>query len=205
MWPVNSMQNLQLMKRVCIFCGSSAGARSIYRESARAMGNALVQRGIGLVYGGGRVGLMGAVADAVLEGGGEVIGVIPEPMVTRELAHHGVTQLRIVHSMHERKMTMAELADAFVALPGGLGTFEEFCEIITWAQLGLHRKPCGILNVESYYAPLLELFDRGVTEGFIYPANRRLILEETDAGRLLDLLAGCVPLQGEKWIVRDES
>ena len=193
------------MKRICVFCGSSSGLNPVYLETARAMGRALVRRGIGLVYGGGRVGLMGAIADTVLAGGGEVIGCIPQPMVAREVAHHGITELRIVHSMHERKATMAELSDAFIALPGGFGTFEEFCEIITWAQLGLHRKPCGVLNVESYYDPLLALFDRGVAEGFIYSVNRRLVLEETEPERLLDLLAGYIPSQVEKWIVRDES
>src|SRR5215469_14673631 len=177
------------MKRICIFCGSSTGTRSEYAETARAMGQALLRRGIGLVYGGGCVGLMGIVADEVMSGGGEVVGVIPEALVTRELAHGDITQLIVVHSMHERKAKMAELSDAFIALPGGYGTFEEFCEILTWAQLGLHRKPCGILNVEGYYDPLLALFDRGVEQGFIYRANRRLVLQETDPGRLLDLMA----------------
>ena len=193
------------MKRVCVFCGSSAGRNPVYLDTARAMGKALVRRGIGLVYGGGRVGLMGAIADTVLSDGGEVIGCIPQPMVAREVAHHGVTELRVVHSMHERKATMAELSDAFIALPGGFGTIEEFCEIVTWAQLGLHEKPCGVLNVENYYDPLLALFDRGVADGFIYPINRRLVLEETDPERLLDLLAGYTPPRVEKWIVRDES
>jgi hypothetical protein len=148
---------------------------------------------------------MGATADTVLEGGGEVIGCIPNAMVAREVAHRGITELRIVHSMHERKAMMAELADAFIALPGGYGTFEEFCEIVTWAQLGLHRKPCGILNVEGYYDALLALFDRAVTEGFIPPANRRLVLQETDAERLLSLLASSTPAHIEKWMDRDES
>src|SRR5215813_14615637 len=176
------------MKRICIFCGSRTGTRPEYAETARTMGRALVRRGIGLVYGGGCVGLMGIVADAVMGGGGEVIGVIPEALVTRELAHGDITQLIIVHSMHQRKAKMAELSDAFIAMPGGYGTFEEFCEIITWAQLGLHRKPCAILNVEGYYDPLLALFDRAVTEGFVYPSNRRLVIQETDPGRLLDLM-----------------
>jgi len=169
------------------------------------MGKTLLQRRIGLVYGGGCVGLMGAIADAVLEGGGEVIGSIPHAMVAREVAHHGITELRIVHSMHERKAMMAELSDAFIALPGGYGTFEEFCEIVTWAPLGLPRKPCGVLNVEGNYDSLLALFDRGVTEGFIHPANRRLVLQETDPERLLNLLASYTPPQVEKWIDRDES
>src|SRR5499427_3746527 len=164
------------MKRICIFCGSRTGAQSEYAEAAKGMGHELLRRGIGLVYGGGCVGLMGTVADAVMGGGGEVIGVIPEALVTRELAHGDITQLIVVHSMHERKAKMAELSDAFIALPGGYGTFEEFCEIITWAQLGLHRKPCGILNVEGYYDPLLALFDRAVAEGFLRPANRHLVL-----------------------------
>jgi uncharacterized protein (TIGR00730 family) len=193
------------MKRICIFCGSSTGTRSEYAETARAMGQALLRRGIGLVYGGGCVGLMGIVADAVMGGGGEVVGVIPEALVTRELAHGDITQLIVVHSMHERKAKMAELSDAFVALPGGYGTFEEFCEILTWAQLGLHRKPCGILNVNDYYEPLLRLFDNAVAEGFLRPSNRQLVIEETDPGRLLDMLVDYTPPQTEKWIRRDES
>jgi uncharacterized protein (TIGR00730 family) len=177
----------------------------MYADKARAMGKALLGKGIGLVYGGGRRGLMGVLADSVLEGGGEVIGVIPEAMAAKEVAHHGVTELRAVHSMHERKAMMADLSDAFIAMPGGFGTFEEFCEIITWAQLGLHRKPCGVLNVEGYYDPLLELFDRAVADGFIFPSNRRIVLEETDPHRLLDLLADCRPPKVEKWIAGDES
>jgi uncharacterized protein (TIGR00730 family) len=193
------------MKRICIFCGSSTGTRPEYAETARTIGRALVRRGIGLVYGGGCVGLMGIVADAVMGGGGEVVGVIPEALVTRELAHGDITQLIVVHSMHERKAKMAELSDAFIALPGGYGTFEEFCEILTWAQLGLHRKPCGILNVNDYYEPLLRLFDNAVAEGFLRPANRRLVIEETDPSRLLEMLEDYTPAQTEKWIRRDES
>jgi uncharacterized protein (TIGR00730 family) len=193
------------MNRICIFCGSSTGVRSEYAGAAEAMGRALLRHGIGLVYGGGCVGLMGTVADAVMSGGGEVIGVIPEALVTRELAHGDITQLIIVHSMHDRKAKMAELADAFIALPGGYGTFEEFCEILTWAQLGLHRKPCGILNVNNYYEPLLRLFDNAVAEGFLRPANRRLVIEEKDPSRLLDMLETYTPPQTEKWIRGDES
>ena len=193
------------MKRICIFCGSSTGTRSEYAETARAMGQALLRRGIGLVYGGGCVGLMGIVADAVMGGGGQVVGVIPEALVTRELAHGDITQLIVVHSMHERKAKMAELSDAFIALPGGYGTFEEFCEILTWAQLGMHRKPCGILNVNNYYEPLMRLFDNAVAEGFLRPANRRLVIEETDPSRLLDVLETYTPPQTEKWIRGDES
>ena len=169
------------------------------------MGRALVDRGIGLVYGGGCVGLMGTLADAVMKGGGEVIGVIPEALVERELAHGDVTQLIVVRSMHERKAKMAELSNAFLAMPGGYGTFEEFCEIITWAQLGLHRKPCGLLNVDGYYDPLLTLFDHAVTEGFLRPTNRLLVLQEKDPFRLLDTLVNYTPPPTEKWIGRDDS
>ena len=193
------------MTRICVFCGSSNGFRPAYAEAACAMGRALVDRGIGLVYGGGCVGLMGTIADAVMKGGGEVIGVIPEALVERELAHGDVTQLIVVRSMHERKAKMAELSNAFVAMPGGYGTFEEFCEIITWAQLGLHRKPCGLLNVDGYYDPLLTLFDHAVTEGFLRPTNRLLVLQEKDPFRLLDTLVNYTPPPTEKWIGRDDS
>jgi uncharacterized protein (TIGR00730 family) len=193
------------MTRICVFCGSSTGLRPVYAEAARALGALLVQRRIGLVYGGGCVGLMGTIADAIMRAGGEVIGVIPEALVERELAHGDVTELIVVRSMHERKAKMAELSDAFIAMPGGYGTFEEFCEIITWAQLGLHRKPCGILNVDGYYDPLLTLFDRAVAEGFLHPRNRLLVLQETDPHRLLDSVVNYTPSQTEKWISRDES
>ena len=179
--------------------------RRSYAEAARALGNVLLLRRIGLVYGGGNVGLMGTIADVVVRGGGEVIGVIPDALVERELAHGEVTQMIVVRSMHERKAMMADLSDAFIAMPGGFGTFEEFCEIITWAQLGLHRKPCGVLNVDGYYDPLLTLFDRSVSEGFVHPSNRRLVLEETDPDRLLSMLANYTPPPTEKWIDRDES
>src|SRR5262249_35041792 len=191
------------MKRVCVFCGSSNGVRSVYADGARALGRALAERKIGLVYGGGCVGLMGTIAEAVLEENGKVVGVIPQALVDRELAHHGVSELIIVQSMHERKAKMAEFADAFIAMPVGYGTLEEFSEIITWAQLGLHRKPSGILNVDGYYDPLLLLFDRAVSEGFLRPAYRRLVIQETDPGRLLDLLERCVLPPAEKWIERD--
>jgi len=140
-----------------------------------------------------------------MRGGGQVIGVIPEALVERELAHGDVTELIVVRSMHERKAKMAELSDAFIAMPGGFGTFEEFCEIVTWAQLGIHRKPCGILNVDGYYDPLLSLFDRAVEEDFVQPRNRRLVLENKDPNRLLDLLASYAPPSTERWISRDDS
>lgn len=193
------------MKRICIFCGSHKGVRPVYVGAARAMGIALVRRGIGLVYGGGCIGLMGVLADTVMAEAGEVIGVIPEALVAKEVAHQGLTDLHVVGSMHERKALMAELANAFVALPGGYGTFEEFCEILTWAQLGFHRKPCGLLNVENFYGPLLALFDRAVQEGFVHAAHRSLVLEEQDPERLLDLLTTYQPPKVSKWIDRNET
>jgi hypothetical protein len=193
------------MKSVCIFCGSNKGLRPAYAEAAQQMGEALALRGIGLVYGGGNVGLMGIVADAALAAGGEVIGVIPKALVAKELAHTGLTDLRVVGSMHERKALMAELSDAFVALPGGYGTFEEFCEVLTWAQLGLHRKPCGLLNVEGYYDHLIALFDHALGEEFLRPQHRSLVLEEQEPMLLLDRLAGYQPLLVDKWIDRGET
>jgi uncharacterized protein (TIGR00730 family) len=177
------------LRRVCLFCGSKHGARPEYAEAARAMAAALVESGIDLVYGGGRVGLMGVVADAVLAAGGEVIGVIPDHMSDREIAHFGLTDLRIVGSMHERKALMYELSDGFVALPGGLGTLEELFEITTWSQLGLHAKPTGLLDVAGFYAPLVEFLDRLVTEGFVSERHRRLLRVAADPGVLLDRLA----------------
>lgn len=193
------------LKRVCVFCGSSPGVRPEYAEAARAMGRALVARGLGLVYGGGKVGLMGEVADAVLEGGGEVIGVIPDALVAREVGHEGVTELRVVRSMHERKALMAELSDAFVALPGGFGTWEEFCEVLTWAQLGLHPKPCGLLDVAGYYAPFVALMDHAVAEGFVRPQHRALVLEDTDPERMLTRLEEFRPPHVTQWIGPGET
>ena len=193
------------VKRVCVFCGSNNGFRPQYADAATAMAAAMVQRGLGLVYGGGNVGLMGTIADAVMRQGGKVIGVIPDALVERELAHGDVTEMIVVRSMHERKAKMAELADAFIAMPGGFGTFEEFCEIVTWAQLGLHRKPCGLLNVEGYYDPLLALFDHAVAEGFLRPTNRLLVIQESDPGRLLENLSSYTLPVTEKWISRNDS
>ncbi|MGL4618557.1 TIGR00730 family Rossman fold protein [Chroococcidiopsis sp.] len=191
------------MESICIFCGSSTGNRSIYQEAAQAMGEAIARRGLSLVYGGGNVGLMGMVADAALAAGGEVIGVIPKFLVDKEIAHNGLTQLHVVDSMHDRKALMTELADAFIALPGGYGTLEEFCEILTWAQLGLHQKPQGLLNVEGYYDPLLQLFDRAVTEDFLKSELRSLVLESSSSEYLLDLLANYQPITVEKWLRQD--
>jgi uncharacterized protein (TIGR00730 family) len=177
------------LRRVCVFCGSKHGARPQYTEAAGAMAAAMVEAGIDLVYGGGRVGLMGVVADAVLEAGGDVIGVIPEHMSGREIAHHGLTDLRIVGSMHERKALMYSLSDGFVALPGGLGTLEELFEITTWSQLGLHAKPTGLLDVEGFYSPLVGFLDRLVTEGFVNQRHRSLLRVADDPVTILERLA----------------
>jgi len=192
------------MKRVCVFCGSRDGTRDQYVASARQMGQALARRGIGLVYGGGGIGLMGILADAALSAGGDVVGVIPEALMAREVAHGGLTDLRVVASMHERKALMAELSDAFVALPGGFGTLEEFCETLTWVQLGIHRKPCGLLNVEGFFDPLLSFFDHAVRERFVSPDHRSLVVVEEDPERLLDALARWEPPALERWMGREE-
>jgi uncharacterized protein (TIGR00730 family) len=188
------------MNRICVFCGSAAGTNTLYAETARGVGRALARRGLGLVYGGGSVGLMGAVANGALELGGEVDGVIPRALQARELAHGGLTRLHVVASMHERKAKMAELADAFLALPGGMGTLEELSEILTWAQLGLHVKPCGLLDVEGYYRPLVAYFDHAVQEGFLRPEHRRLVLAGDDPEALLDAFARYEPPLVQRWI-----
>jgi uncharacterized protein (TIGR00730 family) len=193
------------MKRVCVYCGSSNGARQSYIEAARALGISLVRRGLGLVYGGSNVGLMGAISDTVLAQGGEVIGIIPEPLVAKEVAHRGLSDLRIVGSMHERKALMAELSDAFIALPGGFGTLEEFCEIVTWVQLGLHRKPCGLLNVEGYYDGLLSFLNHTVAEGFVKPEYRSVVLADSEADVLLEKILRYAAPPLHKWIDRDET
>jgi hypothetical protein len=169
------------------------------------MGRLLAARGITLVYGGGRVGMMGAIAQAALDAGGEVIGVIPEGLKRKELASEDLTELRVVRTMHERKQTMADLADAFVALPGGFGTFEEFCEILTWAQLGLHDKPCGLLDTKSYYAGLLGLFDHAVREGFLKPEFRAFVLTDQDPARLLDAMQAYRAPAVPKWLTPEAT
>jgi uncharacterized protein (TIGR00730 family) len=191
------------MKRICVFCGSSRGSRPEYRAAAEEMGAELVQRNIGLVYGGGKAGLMGVLADAVLRAGGEVIGVIPEHIMSREVGHKGLTKLHVVHSMHERKALMADLSDAFIAMPGGFGTLEEFCEVLTWSQLGLHAKPCGILNVRGFYTPLLAMFDHAVEERFLKQENRALVLARESPSELLRALEEWRPVRVEKWLSRD--
>src|SRR5713226_10469714 len=178
-----------MLRSLAVFCGSSLGVASIYREAAREVGRLLGQRAIRLVYGGGHVGLMGVVADACLGEGGHVIGVIPQALADREVAHTGLTELRIVGSMHERKALMADLSDAFMSLPGGYGTWEEFFEVLTWSQLGIQRKACGVLNVNGYYDPLLEMADRALSEGFLRAVHRDLLLSDSDPERLLDRLS----------------
>jgi uncharacterized protein (TIGR00730 family) len=194
----------QIMKRIAVFCGSSSGNKTEYLTEAKRLGQLLVQNKIGLVYGGAHVGLMGAIANSVLEACGEVTGVIPENLVKREVAHKGLTELHVVNSMHERKALMAELADGFIAMPGGFGTFEEFCEIVTWTQLGLHQKPAGLLNVNSYYDPILQLFDHGVRDGFISEQHRTIVLESSNPAELLRLMKNYKPAALKQWI-KDDS
>ena len=181
------------LRSLCVFCGSSFGNRPEYSAAAAEMGRLLAERGIRLIYGAGNVGLMGVLADAALAAGGEVIGVIPQMLVDRELAHRGITDLRIVGTMHERKALMAELSDAFLALPGGLGTFEELCEALTWTQLGIHAKPCGALNVGGYFNHLELLLDQAVREGFLRPGDRGNLLTEDSSAALLDRLERRLP------------
>ncbi|HKB36155.1 MAG TPA: TIGR00730 family Rossman fold protein [Gemmataceae bacterium] len=189
------------MKRVCVFCGSSAGSRPVYAEAARRFGEAMVLRGLGLVYGGGHVGLMGVVADSVLRAGGEVVGVIPRGMVERELAQTNITRLEVVETMHQRKARMADLADAFAALPGGFGTCDELFEILTWAQLRLHVKPVGLLNVNGFFDPLLGWLDHTLSEGFLKPKHRTLLLTAMETEALLDLLQHYRPAEPvDKWL-----
>jgi len=189
-------------RRICVFCGSSTGARPAYAEAARGLGRLLAQRGIGLVYGGSHLGLMGILADAAVAAGGTVTGVIPQMLVRKEVAHRELADLRVVNTMHERKALMAELADGFIAMPGGFGTLEEFCEVLTWGQLGVHRKPCGLLNVEGFFDPLLAMFDRAVAELLLKPANRDLVLTGPDAETLLGRMARFQPLEVDKWVDR---
>lgn len=191
-------------RRICVFCGSNLGISPVYKDAAVTLGRLLAARGIELVYGGGNIGLMGVLADAVLVSGGRVIGVIPESLMAKEVGHAGLTELHIVKSMHERKALMADLSDGFIAMPGGFGTFEEFCEIVTWSQLGIHSKPCGLLNVEGYYDPLLRLFDHAVREGFLREENRRLVLEDHDPEQLLGKMAQFHARVVGKWISGDE-
>jgi len=188
------------MKRVAVFCGSNKGARPDYARAAENLGSVLARRGIELVYGGGCVGLMGVLADAALKGGGHVIGVIPEKLVIKEVVHENLPDLRVVKTMHERKALMAELSDGFIALPGGYGTFEEFCEILAWGQLGWHQKPFGLLDVAGFYRGFLEFFDHATREGFIRPQHRALVMVEEDAEKLLHRLETFQPPKEVKWV-----
>ena len=193
------------MRRICVFCGSTPGVRSEYAAAARELARALAARGDVLVYGGGNVGLMGVVADAMLEAGGEVVGVIPHALMAREIGHTGVTTLHVVDSMHERKALMADLADAFIALPGGIGTFEEWFEAVTWTQLGLHRKPCGLLNAHGFYDDLIRFMKHAWTEGFIKPETRAIVRYGADPATLLDDLDGVTMPVVPAWITRGQT
>lgn len=198
------------MNRICVFCGSNAGHNPIYRSEAEKLGRLLAERKIELVYGGGNIGLMGAVADACLEAGGTVIGVIPEALMGKEVAgravdHRSLTRMEVVDSMHTRKARMAELSDGFIALPGGFGTFEEFCEILTWGQLGFHVKPMGLLNTNGFYNPLLALLDHAVSEGFLRQQNRDMALTETDIERLIDVMTAYQPEPVSKWLKEERQ
>ncbi len=188
------------MKRICVFCGSNNGLNPVFVEAAIKVGEFFAQNNIELVYGGGRIGLMGKIADTVLANGGKVIGAIPESLAIKEVAHAGLTELHVVNSMHERKALMAELADGFIAMPGGFGTFEEFCEIITWAQLGIHSKPCALLNVNGFYDNLIALFDHSTEQSFVRDEHRKLVLVESEIEKLYQLMKDYKPPFIEKWI-----
>ena len=188
------------IRRLAVFCGSNAGARPGYAEGVRSLGKALCERGIGVVYGGSSVGLMATLADVMLDEMGDVIGVIPRMLVDREVANKQLADLRVVGSMHERKALMAELADGFVALPGGIGTLEEFFEVWTWGQLGMHEKPCGLLNIAGYFDPLLAFLDRAVEERFVRPVHREMVIVESDPYKLLDRFQTYEPPRVVKWI-----
>ena len=198
------------MNSICVFCGSNAGNQPIYRSEAEKLGRLLAARGIELVYGGGNIGLMGAVADACLEAGGTVVGVIPQALMGKEVAgrpvdHRTLTRLEVVDSMHTRKARMAELAEGFIALPGGFGTFEEFCEILTWGQLGFHAKPMGLLNVNGFYDPLLAMFDRAVADGFLRLQNRAMTLADRDIEGLLAAMAAYRAEPVSKWLKEEKQ
>jgi uncharacterized protein (TIGR00730 family) len=193
------------VRRVCVYAGSNPGSDPAYADAARAFAAELTRRGIGLVYGGGKVGLMGVLADTMLEAGGEAVGVMPQALIDREIGHPGLTRLEVVDSMHERKARMAELADAFVAVPGGIGTLEELIEVYTWSQLGIHRKACGVLNVNGYYDHLAAFLDHAAAEGFLRPQHRAVLSVASEPAELLDRLAAYVPSYVGKWLELEES
>ncbi len=188
------------VKNVCVFCGSAPGRRPAYARAARQLGSALAERDLGLVYGGGSIGLMGIVADAALAGGAQVLGVIPRALARREIAHHGLTRLEVVPTMHARKARMAKLSDAFLAMPGGIGTLEELFEVLTWGYLGIHAKPTGLLDVGGYWQPLIRLLDHAVDEGFLRPAHRKLVVVDRSPARLLERLARHRVPAATRWI-----
>lgn len=187
------------MKSICVFCGSSIGGDDAYREAAAALGRLLAERGIRLVYGGGKVGLMGVVADAALQAGGDVLGIIPESLMLKEVGHGSLTELVVTRTMHERKAAMADAAEGFIALPGGFGTFDELCEILTWAQLGIHQKPVGLLDTLNFFGQLTSFFDFVSAQGFIRPEHRALLLEAHTPEMLLDVMANWKPTTVAKW------
>jgi len=193
------------LKRICVYCGSNPGKSAEFLASARTLAGELVQRDIGLVYGGASVGIMGEIADTVLARGGEVIGVMPQALVDKEVSHTGLTELRVVNSMHERKEIMADLAQGFIALPGGLGTMEEIFEVLTWAQLGFHQKPCALLNVKGYYNRLTQFLDHAVAQGFIAETHREMLLVEENPHSLLEIMASYSAPAVDKWIGRNDT
>lgn len=193
------------MKRICVYCGSRAGVRETYADAARELGHTLAEAGIGLVYGGASVGLMGTLADAALEAGGEVIGVMPRSLSERELAHPGLSELYVVDSMHARKAQMEALADGFIALPGGLGTLDELFEILTWAQLGLHNKPCGLLDAGGYYRRLIAFIDHAVAEGFVHESHRGMIAIDASPKSLIQALDRYRAPPTKQWVARTQT
>lgn len=203
--PTQNDQEMDDLTSLCVYCGSSPGRNEAYGAAARALALAMVERGIRLVYGGASVGIMGAVADEVMRLGGQAVGVIPDALMRKELAHAGLTELHVTPSMHARKTLMAELADAFVALPGGIGTFEEIFEVWTWAQLGFHRKPCGLLNVAGYYDGLISFLDHSASEQFVRPEQRDMLVVESSPTALLDRFSVYAPPALPKWVGRGET
>lgn len=193
-----------MLLSVAVYCASSRGVDRSFAAAAESLGRTLAERGIRLVYGGGHVGLMGVVADAVLAGGGEVHGVITRALEAKEIAHRGLSSLEIVETMHERKAAMADKADGFIMLPGGFGTLDEFFEVVTWTQLGIHAKPCGVLDVGGYFTPLRELLDTATRRGFILPEHRDMVIMESEPGRMLDRLSTWAPVFVPKWLDRKE-
>ena len=198
------MSNAQRLRAVAVYCGSNIGTDPAYAAAAASLGQTLAGRGIRLVYGGGHVGLMGILADTVLGNGGEAYGVITRALKEKEVAHSGLTSLTVVETMHERKAAMADAADAFVMLPGGYGTLDEFFEVVTWTQLGIHAKPCGVLDVAGYFEPLVALLDGASRAGFVRPVHRGLVLTDSDPGALLDRLAAWTPVTASKWLKRSQ-